>query len=73
MNCFVHFEFKKTKANNTDFQTGKPVNTAPDWTSHVTSSVNHCTRIPVRNSFVSEAIMSYIVLLEPAVTIIVSW
>ena len=26
------------KAINTDLRTGKPVNTAPDWTGHVTSS-----------------------------------
>ena len=36
MNCVIHFEISKTKANNTDFRTGKPVNTAPDWTGHVT-------------------------------------
>ena len=42
MNCFIYFKLSKTKANNTDFRTGKPVNTAPDWTGHVTSSANHC-------------------------------
>ena len=34
-----------------DFRTGKPVNMAPDWTGHVTSSANQCTRIPVRNPY----------------------
>ena len=42
MNCFIHLELSKFKANNTGFRTDKPVNTAPDWTSHVTSSANHC-------------------------------
>ena len=32
MNSFIHFELSKTKANNTNFRTGKPVSTAPDWT-----------------------------------------
>ena len=27
-----------------DFRTGKPVNMALDWTGHVASSANHCTR-----------------------------
>ena len=36
MKCFIRFELSKTKANKTDFRTGKPVNTAPDWTGHVT-------------------------------------
>ena len=49
MNCFIHFELSKTNANNTDFWTGKPVGTAPDWTGHVKSSANHCTRIPAQN------------------------
>ena len=48
---FIHFELSKTKANNTDFRTVKPVNTAPDWTGHMTSSASHCTRIPVRNPY----------------------
>ena len=48
---FIHFDLSKTKNNNTDFRTGKPVNTAPDWTGHVTSSANHCTRIPVQNPY----------------------
>ena len=60
MNCFVDFELSKFKANNTDFRTGKPVNTAPDWTDHVMGSANHCARISVL--FVSKAIMYCIVL-----------
>ena len=51
MNCSIHFELSKTKANNTDFRTGKPVNTSPDWNDHVTSSANHYTRISVRNQY----------------------
>ena len=31
-----HFDLSKTKTSNIDFRTGKPVNTAPDWTGHVT-------------------------------------
>ena len=56
MNCFIHFELSKTKADNTDFRIGKPVHTPSDWTGHVTSSANHCTRIPV----LSKAIMNWI-------------
>ena len=29
MNYFIDFELSKTKANNTDFRTGKPVDTPP--------------------------------------------
>ena len=28
--------------NNADFPPGKPVNTAPDWTGHVTNPAYHC-------------------------------
>ena len=34
------FMLSKTKAKNTDFWTGKLVNTVPDWTGEVTSSDN---------------------------------
>ena len=33
---FYPFKLSTTWANNTDFETGKPVNMAPDWTGHVT-------------------------------------
>ena len=52
MKFFIHFDLTKTKANNTDFRTGKPVNTAPDWTGHIMSSANHCTRIPAQTPIV---------------------
>ena len=45
-----------------DFRTGKPVNTVPDWTAHVTSSANHYEnpgQIPV--FFVSKAIIIVII------------
>ena len=51
VDCFMHFVLTKTEANNTDFRTGKPVNTAPDWTDHMTRFTNHCTRILVRNPY----------------------
>ena len=49
---FYPIRAQQNKANNTDFRTGKPVNTAPDWTGHVTSSANHCMRIPVETNVV---------------------
>ena len=63
MKCFVHFELSKTDVNNTNFPSRKPVNTAPDWTGHVTSSVNHCEENPGPKLvlFVSKAIIKYIV------------
>ena len=62
MNCFIHFEFSKTKANNTDFRTGKPVNTAPDWTGHMTSSANHYDNPgPKPVLFVSKATIKIII------------
>ena len=43
VNCSVHFELSKTWTNNTDRQTDRPVNRAPDLTGRVTSSYNHYT------------------------------
>ena len=49
---FYPIRAQQNKANNADFRTSKPVNTAPDWTGHVMSSANHCTRIPVETHIV---------------------
>ena len=43
MNCFIHFDLSKTKANNTDFWTGKPVNT-PFHAKHKATGCNHCLK-----------------------------
>ena len=64
---FYPIRAQQNKANNTEFRTGKPVNTAPEWTGHVTSSANHCMRIRSKPMlFVSKAIISYIVLIKHA-------
>ena len=61
MNSFIHLDVSKIKANNTDFRTGKPVNTAPDWTGHVTSSDSlYENPGPKPVLFVSKAIISNI-------------
>ena len=60
---FIRSDLSKNKKNNIDFRTGKPINTDPDWTGHVTCSANHCTRIqgPKPALFVSKAIKRFIV------------
>ena len=38
---FIHFDLSKRFSNNKVNRTGKPVNTAVDWTGHMTSSENY--------------------------------